>query len=238
MENKVNDSNKKTKKQTKFKVNIKSKDDVKLQLLDFYNRKIKKLHIIILVIMIILYAIFFFTTFSSVRSGAYTVSEGTEVISFVENIKQTLLLDLVIIIAGITPYFYLSIIGVAQTFALVNSLAISYALRTCFMPTAFIGGLIQIIAVSLCIAVGLYYCRLSTKKTKYYHHSDFGIDDLKMQVYEIRQNKEKIEEINKKKEEKAKKIQDSNVKIPYLNFALIFVVCFVVQVVGILISMI
>ena len=192
LENKVQNSNKTSKKQKNFKINMKSKEDVKLQLLDFYNQKLRKLHIIILIIMIILYAIFFFTTFSSVRSGAYTVAEGTVASGFVENIKQTLLLDLVIIIAGITPYFYLSIIGIAQSLALVNTLAIRYALGASFMPTLFIGGLIQIIAVALCIAVGLYYCRLSTKKTKYYHHSDFGLDDLKMQVYEIRQDKKKL----------------------------------------------
>ena len=61
MERKIENSNKTNKNEKKFKINMKPKEDVKLQLLDFYNQKIKKSHIIILVIMVILYAIFFFT---------------------------------------------------------------------------------------------------------------------------------------------------------------------------------
>ena len=52
MERKIENSNKTNKNEKKFKINMKPKEDVKLQLLDFYNQKIKKSHIIILVIVI------------------------------------------------------------------------------------------------------------------------------------------------------------------------------------------
>lgn len=241
MENKVNknvNSNKTKKEGTKFKVNIKGKSDIKMELMDFYNQKIKKMHIIFLVIAVILYLISFFTTFSAIKSGNYSLAEGTTAPGFIYELQQNALLDLVIIIAGITPYCYLSVIGVAQSIMIVNGLAIRYALGSSFMFTALIGGLIQLIGISLCVAVGIYYCRLTTKKNKYYHHSEFGMDDIKMQLYEIKKEEKKIEELTKKKEEKARKIEECNIKMPYLNIILLGVVAIAVQTIGILISMI
>lgn len=238
MDNKVqkNINSNKTKGETKFKVNIKGNKDVKMELLDFYNQKIKKMHIVLLIITVILFAISFYTTFSAIRAGNYTLSEGIVAQGFVDTLKENVLLDLVIIIAGITPYCFLSIIGVAQAIMAVNGLGISYALGNSFLFTSFIGGIIQMIGISLCVAIGIYFCRLSTKKNKYYHHSDFGMDDIKLQLYEIRKDEKKLEELTKKKEEKAKKIEECNIKIPYLNFVLLGAVAFVIQFVGVLIA--
>lgn len=231
-------SNKSKKENTKFKVNMQGNKDIKMEILDFYNQRLKKMHIIILVISVILYLVSFYTSFSAIKQGNYTLAEGITAQGFMASLKESALLNLVIIIAGITPYCFLSIIGVAQSIMCVNNLAVRYALGSSFMPTLFIGGLIQLVGISLCIAVGLYYCRLSTKKNKYYHHSDFGMNDIKMQLYEIRKNNEKINELNKKMEDKAKKIEECNVKIPYLNFIALGAIAFIFQFVGILIAMI
>lgn len=239
MENKVQkntNSNKTKNGETKFKVNIKGNKDVKMELLDFYNQKIKKMHIILLIISIVLYIIAFYSTFSSIKSGNFTLTEGTVASGFLDTIKENVLLDLVIIIAGITPYCFLSIIGIAQAIMCVNGLGINYALGKSFAFTSFLGGAIELIGLSLCIAIGIYYCRLSTKKNKYYHHSDFGMDDIKMQFYEIRKDEKKLDELTKKKEEKAKKIEECNIKIPYLNFVLLGAVAFIIQFIGVLIT--
>ena len=106
MDNKVqkNINSNKTKGETKFKVNIKGNKDVKMELLDFYNQKIKKMHIVLLIITVILFVISFYTTFSAIRAGNYTLSEGIVAQGFVDTLKENVLLDLVIIIAGITTY--------------------------------------------------------------------------------------------------------------------------------------
>ena len=62
------------------------------------------------------------------------------------------------------------------------------------------------------------------------------MDDIKLQLYEIRKDEKKLEELTKKKEEKAKKIEECNIKIPYLNFVLLGAVAFVIQFVGVLIA--
>lgn len=238
MENKkenLNDIKAKNGKVNKFKININS-NDIKMQVIDFYNQKLKKMHIIFLVIMLAVFAIMFFSSFSAIRSGKYAVAEGAAPIGLVDSIKQNLFLDIVIIIAGITPYCFLSVIGTAQSLTLVNELALRYATHSSMMITCLIGGVLEIIGVSLCVAIGLYYCRLSTKKNKYYHHSDFGMDDVKMQLYELRKQEDKLKELTKKKEEKARKIEECNIKIPYFNFMILGVISLVIQVLGILIA--
>lgn len=237
VENKIN-SKKLDNQGTKFNVNIKGNKNTKMELLDFYNLNIRKLHIIMIVISIILYIISFYTIFSSIKSGNYSLSSDIVAPSFMNMIRENILLDIVIIIAGITPFCFLSIIGLAQAITVVKNLAIRYVLGKSFMVTAFLGGAIQLIGISLCVAVGLYYCRLATKKNKYYHHSDFGIDDIKMQLYEIRKNNKKVEELAKKKEDKKKKIESCNVKIPYLNFVLLGAIAFVIEFIGVLIALI
>lgn len=225
-------------KTEKFKVNFKPKKDITMDVLDFYNTKLKKMHIIFTVIAIVLYCIFFFSTFSSIRSGNYSLGEGVVSQGFTSMVKDTVLLDLVVIVAGITPYCFLSVIGLAQSVMIVNTLGVRYALGQSFMITCLIGGLLQVIGIALCVAVGVYYCRLATKKNKYYHHSDFGMDDLKMQFYQIKKDEKKTKELEKAKFEKDKKIQECNVKIPYFNFLVLGVVAVVMQVVGIIITLI
>lgn len=237
MEIKANEKNN-SNKSTKFNVKFDKKVDTKMQLLDFYNQNIRKIHIIVSVIMIILYIFSFIYRFNAIKSGEYKLAEGATIPNFMYELQQNLVLDLVIIIAGITPFCFIPVIGVAQAITVVGGLSVRYALGGSFMITAFLGGLIQVFAVALCVSVGLYYCRLTTKKNKYYNQSGFGIDDIKLQVYQIRKQEEKIQQIEKKQEEKNRKIAESNVKIPYLNFMLLGVIAFVIQFIGILISII
>lgn len=231
----MNNAKVKNNETKKFKININS-NDIKMQVMDFYNQKIKKMHIVFLVIMLALFAVMFFSSFSAIRSGKFSVAEGATPIGLLDSLKQNLFLDIVIIIAGITPYCFLSVIGTAQSLTLVNELALRYATHRSMMVTCLVGGILEIIGVSLCVAIGLYYCRLSTKKNKYYHHSDFGMDDVKMQLYEMRKQEDKLKELTKKREEKAKKIEECNIKIPYFNFMILGVISFVIQIVGILIA--
>ncbi len=225
-------------KTEKFKVNFKPKKDITMDVLDFYNTKLKKMHIIFTVIAIVLYCIFFFSTFSSIRSGKFSIAEGVVSQGFTAMVKDTILLDIVVIIAGITPYCFLSIIGLAQSIVIINNLAVRYAFGQSLMLTCLVGGLLQVIGIALCVAIGIYYCRLSTKKNKYYHHSDFGMDDLKMQFYQIKKDEKKAKELERAKIEKNKKIEECNVKIPYFNFLVLGVVAIVIQVVGIIITLI
>ena len=151
-------------------------------------------------------------------------------------LKEDALISFVIIFAGITPYCFLSVIGLIQILLNVQQYALRYALGNGFMLTSFLGILLQVIGITLCVAVGLYYCRLSTKKRKYYNQSGFGMDDIKASIYDLRKDENKLKELQQKRGEKARKIQEANVKIPYFNFLLLGIIGFVVEVIGTLIA--
>ena len=109
MENKVpkkTNSSKLEKEGKNFKVNIKGNGNLKTEVLDFYNTKLKKMHIILLVIAAVLYIVTFCSTFSSIKSGNFSVAETVVAPEFLSSVKENALLDLVIIIAGITPYCF------------------------------------------------------------------------------------------------------------------------------------
>ena len=222
----------------KFKIDIKNSKDIWGNLLSFYREHIIKLHIIFTIITFVIFIVTFVYTFSKIKSGDYIVADSIQAKSLFELIKYNGFLSLVIIIAGITPFFYISAIGIAQGMALVDELALRYAFHSSFYFTSLIGGLIQIVGIGLCIAVGLYYCKLSSKKYKYYHHSSFGMDDIKERFFDIRKDEKKLEKLKMKREEKARKIQEANIKIPYFNIILLGIIGFLIQVVGTLIAVI
>ena len=226
------------KKARKLKVDIKSNEGVISQALKLYVSKLKIVHIVVFVVVIIFYISAFYVTFNKIGNGNYFISDGTIAKGFVGMFNENIALSFIIILAGITPFFYLSILGVAQPTLLVDQIALRYIFHSTHPVTGFIGGMIEMVGLSLYIAVGLYFCKLSTKKNKYYHQSDFGIDDLKTTFYDLRKDNKKIEEMKLKKEKKAKKIEESNVKIPIVSFIILGLIGFIIEMIGALIVLI
>ena len=226
------------KKARKLKVDIKSNEGVISQALKLYVSKLKIVHIVVFVVVIIFYISAFYVTFNKIESGNYFISDGTIAKGFVGMFNENIALSFIIILAGITPFFFFFFLGVAQPTLLVDQIALRYIFHSTHPVTGFIGGMIEMVGLSLCIAVGLYFCKLSTKKNKYYHQSDFGIDDLKTTFYDLRKDNKKIEEMKLKKEKKAKKIEESNVKIPIVSFIILGLIGFIIEMIGALIVLI
>lgn len=232
---KVKKENSKKVDAKKININMKNKDKL-TQIKEFYNEKIKKAHIITFAIIAVLYTFIFFAQIYTLKTGGITVNPNVAPEAFVDQVKESFLLSAVILIAGITPYIPLSVFGVAQAFIIIDDMILRSAYGISFVPTLYIGGLFQMVGIALSVVLGVYYCRLNTKKNKYYHHSDFGLDDVKMQLYEIRKDDKKVQEIVKKKEAKAKEIEACNIKIPYLMLAALSIVAFAFEFIGIIIT--
>lgn len=224
------------KKGTK-KLNVKiDTDKITSNLFTFYKDHIALIHLIVFIIGAALFVVTFFSTFIKIKNGQTVIDGTTTTKSVLDMLKEDALISFVIIFAGITPYCFLSVIGLIQILLNVQQYALRYALGNGFMLTSFLGILLQVIGITLCVAVGLYYCRLSTKKRKYYNQSGFGMDDIKASIYDLRKDENKLKELQQKREEKARKIQEANVKIPYFNFLLLGIIGFVVEVIGTLIA--
>lgn len=234
MEKKVNKANLKDIKN----INIKMNNDGNIieQLKNIYKKNLVKKHIILFFIMTIIFVSYFIYNINLYKTGSISIPDGIVTNSFWNMVKENFFICAVIIFAGITPYACISIIGIIQAALLVYDMILRYVYGSSTLPTLFVGGIIEIIGFSLCIAVGLYYCKLSTMKSKYNNFSSFSFNDIKKQLYELRKNKKKVDEIERKKEKKYKKIQEYNVKVPYGKFVLFGLISFIISFVGLLIT--
>ena len=219
----------------------------------------------------LIYAFASYKAFKNINNGNYYIPADTTAKTLLGNLKEDAMLSFIAILAGIVPFCYIAIIGIAQAGIIVNDIALlaptgraskrmgeaalmpastihrflkwnrdtdalRYVFGSTFMFTGILGGIIKVIGVGLVVAVGLYYCKLSSKKNKYYHQSGFTFNDVKLSFYDLRKNEKKVEELTKKKEERARKIQESNIKMPYGYFAVLGLIGFVIQAIGSLIT--
>ena len=231
-ENNIEEPVIKTEKSKKLnnKIKFESKGE-KETIVDFYNSKIKKIHIVVSIITLIFYVIMFVV---SVRTPE----------NYVNNVAATLksqtnyigLFTFLMLFTGTVPYFFLAFLGELEVLYIIGDFGTRLALEKSLGVSLFVGGAINMIGLALSMALGFYGCYLTTKRRKYYNASQFSMADIKMHYYLLRKDDKKAEEYENKKLEKAKKAENNNVKIPYLNIIILGVVSFVIQMIGLLIS--
>ena len=208
----------------------------------FYNKNLKKKHIIVSIIMLVL----FFLAISLVLTNIDSLKEVLQNSQIVQNSFFTKLthekipLLAVIIFAGITPFFYLPVLGIGESYLLAFEIGYKYGVNGSVFTIVFgsLGAVIQIIAVSLCIATGIYYCTQGTKKFRYNQHIGFGLKDVKKSIYEIKKDEEKLKQLQEEEMKKAEKREKLNVKIPYINLIISFVIGTIVLIIGSILSLI
>jgi len=194
--------------------------------IDFYKKNLKVKHIVCSIIAIIIFGIFLVSNiyeYSTIENLTY------EKIGYFDAIKENTLLAFVIIFAGITPYFFLSVLGFVSMYSLANRIAIMYLFSKSiiFLIVLIMFSIICAIAYSLCIATGIYYCILSSKRFSYSQKKGFRFSDLKGYIYKLRRNEEKLKAYEENKKEEMKKVEKLNVKIPYINFIISLVFCLI-----------
>lgn len=206
----------------------------------YYNENLKKKHFVIFIIMIV---IFFsvigmlFSDLESIKNEIVTNQIVKE--SFFNNlINEKIPLLAVIIFAGITPFFFLPVLGIIGSYTLAFETISTYCIEnsTLAIITGSIGSVIQLIAISLSISTGIYYCIQSTKKFRYSQQMNFGLKDVKKAIYEIRKNEEKLKQLEIKETKKAEEREKLNVKIPYINLIVSFVISALILIIGAVIS--
>lgn len=183
----------------------------------FYNKNLKKNHIIVYVISLIVFALFminFISNLSEVNQFLSELKNAQEKSNiFVNIIKEKIPVVLLLIFSGITPFVYIPLIGVVGFPYILATGIMNMSLLN--MIIACIGGVVQIFGVSLAISAGIYYCTCSSKKFRYSQSSTFGLDDVKEQIYEARKQDDKLDKVKAKKQAKLEKREKLNVKIEY-----------------------
>ena len=185
----------------------------------FYKKEIKKTHIICFIISVIIFGISITSLLSSNENlGVINVLDNVSRLSMV---GEKILIIALIIVSGLAPFFFIPVIGVLM---LPFNIAVSI-INTNIIATVFLSFfvIIQLYFTSLAVAAGIYYCRCSTKKYRYDHSSNYGIDDLKQQLLEISKNKKRLENFKNKRLEKEEKRSKLNIKIKYKMLLITFI---------------
>lgn len=208
--------------------------DILKDYMSFYNKTLRRKHIIIYIISLLIFAYLMKTFIDNTEAVKQLMTEVKHVNIFSSIIKEKIPVTFLLIFSGVTPYVYIPIIGIFGYPYLMASQLIGMSAFNILI--ACIGSVIQIFGISLAIAAGVYYCSCSTKKVKYSQTMTFGLDDVREQIYEARNNEEKLNKVREKKQSKKEKREKLNVKIEYKQLVITFIISVVIVVVTALIT--
>lgn len=212
----------------------------------FYKEKLMRKHIIIYIICLVVFFVMIATLISKINSTPNIVelAQKAKEVSDASNgvfsliITKKIPLIFMIMLAGIAPYFFIPVIGIASAYSLACDIVTNFNVLTgkaSVIPMC-IGAIIQLIAVGLSVATGIQYCLLSTRRWRYSRNQDYSMLDFKRTFYEATDNKKKLKEVARKKEEKAAKNEKNNVTVPYGYFVISFLISVVIIAIGTIIS--
>ncbi len=193
----------------------------------FYNSKLKKTHIITFAISVII----FFWLLATLFIDSAAITDFVSSMNLSNNgridtiFTEKLPLSFLIVFSGITPYAFIPVIGVIGfPYALALGLV---GANTFTMIIGVISGILQLFFTSMLVAAGINYCVNSTKKFRYSQAITFGLSDVMIQIYEIRKNDKKVQELKDKKLKKDEKREALNVKIEYKKLILATIIPFI-----------
>ncbi len=260
MENKVKNVNVKEKKNL-FSIIEKKIDKLRrkrsskvattiVEYYDFYKTEVYKKHLVIYVISLILFLLTLIYLFSIVNS-TNEISEflnqvnrnnilNGKIANFKDIFTNKVLLNFILLLSGVTPYIYIPVIGIVYSSNLaLNIVTLFNNIASNMNPTFMtIGSIVQIIGFSLTIAVGIYFCKISTKRFRYSQSANFTFNDIKKEYYQIKNNEEKLKKAIEAEEKRNEKLQKLNVKIPYKMLLITFILSSIFVIIGGLISLI
>ncbi len=210
---------------------------------DFYKKEILRKHLLLYVISLVLFFVML-VYFSKSNNIANEVSEiiknssNFNLIGKVANFKNIftdkLLVNLILLISGITPYIYIPILGVMYSYTLVLNIIFAFNNIASNMNTTFmtIGSIVQMFGISFTSAMGIYLCKIATKKFRYNQKVNFTFNDVKKEYYTIKKDEKKLREVLEKEDKRIEKIEKLNVKIPYKNLIISFVISSLIIIIG------
>lgn len=210
----------------------------------FYNDNIKRKHAIIYIISMIIFFILlsFFISNIDVTQNLNNISQDAanqEKINIVKIIfEQKIPLMFLIIFAGITPYVYIPVLGMLNSYTLATSIINIFGKTNNNLNLIFssLGSIIQLFGTALAIATGIYYCTLATKRSKYNKITQLGVNDIKRNIYQLTKNEKKLNELEQKIENQKIEKEKLNVKIPYINLIISGIISSIIVIIGTIIS--
>ena len=211
------------------------------EFIDYYKKNVSKYHVITTIIFYIIFLSsisYFMSNLDIVKEISANMNTDINIFSYI--LKNKIFTMLLIIVSGITPYFFIPVIGVILPYSFSIQVVIDFVNsgnNYLLFIVNIIFCLIQLIGVSLAVAFGIKLCILSTKRFRYNQkYKGFSFYDLKKAFYETKNDKKKLEELEASRKKKLEKNEKLNVKIPYFMYIYGFVVSTVIVVITTLIT--
>ena len=170
--------------------------------------------------------------FNQITSETNTIKAHSNI--FMTIITEKIPVAFLMVFSGVTPFVYIPVIGIcAYPYMLAIQLMNMSVIN---MILACIGSVIQIFGISLAISGGIYYCKNSSKRFRYNQSTTFGLDDVKLQVYEATKKEEKLDKLKGKLQVKREKREKLNVKIDYKSLIITAIISIIIVAVAALIT--
>ncbi len=185
----------------------------------FIKNNILKKTNVLSIIGIVLF-IFILCVFSMSELDLNYELDKVEKISFIETIKERIIILLLILLAGWVPYFYIPAIAFgAYVLMLAGDVALAMETKSVILTILFniLPVVIDVITVGVITAIGIYMCTCTTRKYRYTQRSSFSLLDVKIHLYQIAKKQDKYEEAIAKKQQRIEKLEQNNVKIDYTS---------------------
>lgn len=210
--------------------------------ISFYKENLRKKHAIMYIITMIMFFIILSLSISKidVTTSIQSLGEKSSNLNLLSILKDKAILIFMIIFAGITPFVYISVLGVLSSYMLANDIinVFSSTNSSGNLILMSIGAIIEIFGIALAIAAGMYYCGLSSKKFRYDNSKSFGYLEVKKAIHTITKNSKKVETVDQEILNRNIKKEKLNVKINYKGLLFSFIVSLVIVTIGAIISII
>lgn len=205
------------------------------EIIEFFNKRLKKKTLILMFIMIIFSALFIMTIIKMnlrLNNEGIHLDSKITLLSFFMN--KTIIL-LMTMFAGTVPFIYLPVM--AGFFYMYQTLIDSSYIvlnRGFFLGSILIciPLLIDIISISLTVAIGIYLCKTNTNKYIISQQRNMNFNKLMLNLHQITKNKEKEKKIQNKIDDKEKKIQNLEVKTNYKQIINITTIVIIFQMIS------
>ncbi len=160
-------------------------------------------------------------------------------VTFVKDWIERIQVLAIIAFAGIVPYMYIPVVGLAAGISTECMYFANYVLNVGRMKgtLAYIAPLLlNLLFLAISTAIGFYICRNATISQRISSVKSKNTMDLKMSIYEATNKRDKIKAIEKKRKEKIKELENKKQKLDLFQIVNVTAILAILQLLASLIK--
>ncbi len=153
-------------------------------------------------------------------------------VTFMKDWIERIQVFAIIAFAGIVPYMYIPVVGLAAGISTECMYFANYVLNVGRMKGTLVyiaPLLLNLLFLAISTAIGFYICRNATISQRISSVKSKNTMDLKMSIFEATNKKDKVKAIEKKRKEKIKELENKKQKLDLFQIVNVTVIISVIQ---------